>query len=288
MKMEIKPDEAWLVAEALGLLIEKMNGTPLDYSKYISDYNRKYSNLSIGDIGTLVDKLELRFSDVSTGMDDATYEENTMITDVISSMLDKFEETEPEDSVPAINLTNIDLGDTLTIKEFKHSLDMYAYAYLERGYDCSVTNVEFDKDEAEEPILLDIQISPNNFVGAYLSVKELQEAFKDTNFKIKIEDTTLTFIEDPHIPITVEKSTGLIEGDKHEFHVFKIKDSKILFELDYIVDENDKELWDMQYRDITKAEFKALVRFLKENNYEDEHEEVSEDYYTEYASNNKG
>jgi len=283
MKMEIKPDEAWLVAEALGLLIEKMNGTPLDYSKYVSDYNRKYSNLSIGDVGTLINKLELRFSDISTGMDDATYEENIDITEVISSMLDKFEETESEDSVPSIKLTNIDLGDTLTIKEFKHTLDMYAYVYLERDYDCSVTNVEFDKDESENPVFLDIQISPDNFVEAYLSVKELQEAFKDTNFKIKVENTTLTFIEDPHIPITVEKSTGVVEGDKHEFHVFKIKNNKILFELDYIVDGNDKELEDMQYRDITKIEFKALVRFLKENNYEDEYEEVSEDYHTEYC-----
>jgi len=216
-------------------------------------------------------------------MDDATYEENIDITEVISSMLDKFEETESEDSVPSIKLTNIDLGDTLTIKEFKHTLDMYAYVYLERDYDCSVTNVEFDKDESENPVFLDIQISPDNFVEAYLSVKELQEAFKDTNFKIKVENTTLTFIEDPHIPITVEKSTGVVEGDKHEFHVFKIKNNKILFELDYIVDGNDKELEDMQYRDITKIEFKALVRFLKENNYEDEYEEVSEDYHTEYC-----
>jgi len=199
-------------------------------------------------------------------------------------MLDKFEETESEDSILPIKLTNIDLGNILTMKEFKHTLDMYAYVYLEKDYDCSVTNVEFDKDESENPVFLDIQISPDSSVEAYLSVKELQEAFKDTNFKIKVENTILTFIEDPHIPITVEKSTGVIEGDKHEFHIFKIKDSKILFELDYIIDENNKELWDMQYRDITKAEFKALVRFLKENNYEDEYEEVSEDYYIEYPS----
>jgi len=288
MKMEIKPDEAWLVTEALNLLVGKVNGTPLEYSSYVNNYSKKYSESTISSIVMLVDKLQLRFSDVSIGMDDVTYEENVEITEVISSMLEEFEETEPERTSLPIKLTNIDLGDDLTITEFKHIIDMYIYAYYERDYDCSVTNIEFDKDETGEPLYLDVQISPNNSLEAYLSVAELQEAFDATNYKVKVEGATLRFIDDSQITITVEKSTGTVEGDKHEFHVFKIENSKILFELDYIVYENNKELEDMQYRDITKIEFRALVKFLKENNYEAEWEEVSEDYYTEYPLQKKG
>ena len=86
---------------------------------------------------------------------------------------------------------------------------------------------------------------------------------------------------DTYCPVTkieVSITNGCVDGDNHEFHIFKKHTGKTLFELDYIVDGKDKELDDMQYRDIDKDEFEAILKFLKENNYEAEWEEALENY----------
>jgi len=96
MEMEIKTNEAWLVAEALDLLAEKVNGTPLEYITYVNWYNEKYPKLSVGNISMLIDKLQLRFSDVSTNMDDVTYEEADSITNSVSEVLEAYCNTPEE------------------------------------------------------------------------------------------------------------------------------------------------------------------------------------------------